>query len=166
MNKLIESLIGKAKELLEKDGHLAPVALAMKGENVIAPIMLEFETDNEKYATYRAVGDEAKRLSVDRVVMINDAAMRRYDNPEESEKALKNYATESPLTYPEDMREDGIFVQDLNLVTEEITVYFLRYKRRKEGGFRFYDIMTLVGEKGKVMGEVMNSVLRGFKGGN
>ena len=162
MDKLIEGLIERAKENLKKDGYLAPVIIAMKGDKLLAPILLQFKCDNEKYATYKIIGKIAKKLAADRIILINDVALKMYDT-KDSEHVMKNYNTMSPLTYPENMRQDGIFIHDLNLITEKVKPYFLRYKKQKKGSFKFYNINTFQGSEDSFSGEIMNSVLKGFK---
>ena len=131
MKKLVEKLSKTAMTNLERDGFLTPVALLIRGKHILMPIIIHYETDEDKYKNYYLVGKVAKSYSADAIILVNDAAMRGFEKLEDFQYAKKNYASESPLTYPESMRKEVIVILVIDLVSKEITGYFQQYA--KEG---------------------------------
>ena len=73
------------------------------------------------------------------------------------------------MTYPESMRQDGIFLQDMNIITGRVEGYFLRYENRKDSS-RFYHKLKHMNKNQDSMGGYLFNQIRdgyeiGFGGG-
>lgn len=174
MNDLIQNLSENAVGILKKEGHLNPIAFLLDSDRVITIVELKFTDDEEKYKSYLAVGKIAEKAKANRVILINDVAARIYKTKKEAEYAYENYDHESPLSYPESMRLDGILFIDINIESECIKEYFLRYERENEE-FKFHKLSKLgsfveeeigktndFGETGVFSGILIENVLRGY----
>ena len=130
--EMVEDFNKVAKENLQKDGKVSPIAFVIKDKEILIPILLSFHNDQDKQTGYTMVGVVAQYLSADAVILINDVAMRGYKNKTEADYAMRNYLTESPLTYPESMRQDGIYFLSISFKTRKIYGYFQPYKKEGE----------------------------------
>lgn len=171
MNKtdsLIVELCNGAQRLLEKDNILSPVAMIIKGEDDLIPCMLPFKNDKEKLALYFALGVAMKEKGCHRVIIITDVAVRKIDmNPENAEKVKeyfkRNILTEQPLTYPESMREDGIYLQLIDFEEDRSDAYFKRYENRKDTPRFYHELVRMNKNAGKIGGDIYEYVKRGYE---
>lgn len=156
---LIVGLCVNAKKIKEKNVSMSPVAMILSKDKGIIPCMLPFRDDEEKSALYYGLGIGMKKYNADRVILINDVALKTYDKP------VNISVTEQPLTYPESMREDGIFIQDINIVTGRVDGYFQRYENKKDAP-RFYHELKHLNKNGESMGgDLLNQIKEGYKTG-
>ena len=163
MDELISSLSQKTIELFKRDQYLKPVAFLINSDKILGILELKFETDEEKYNMYFRVGQVAKQLKADRVVMINDVALRTYTNKEEADYARQNYDHESPLCYPENMRQDGILLTDIKIGSKKIEACFLKYEKREEEIY-FYDPQEIKSDfKVSLNGALVENILKGYE---
>lgn len=161
IDELVVFLCKGAKKILEEKGKLAPVGFVITKEKKIIPCALPFRNDIEKSAIYLALGVAVRKFSGSRVIMINDVAMRKID-PKDMEEFKKNYTTEQPLTYPESMRQDGIFLQDMNMETGRIEGYFMRYKNLKDAPRCYYDLEHINKNKDSMGGGIPGRITEGY----
>lgn len=161
--ELVQAVSEIAVENLKKYGHLTPVAFLLKDKNIIAVLMLTFQTDDVKYTQYYNIGEEARKRSADAILIVSDVAMREYKTMDDVKYMLKNYATEAPLSYPESMRQDGIFYSAIDLMSGKADGFFQRYVRlhSQEDIFKFFKIESF---KEALIGDLQETVLKGFRG--
>jgi hypothetical protein len=166
IDKLIVDLCRNARDLMEKNDRIAPIAMILSKNKGIIPCMLPFRDDEEKTALYYGLGVGMKKYNANRVILINDAAMKMYNKSMISETGkLMISETEKPLTYPESMRQDGIFIQDINMVTGRVDVYFQRYENKKEVP-RFYHELKHINRDAESMGgHMVDQIREGYKTG-
>jgi hypothetical protein len=157
---LIVDLCNNARHLKENRASLVPVAMMLSKDKGIIPCMLPFRNDEEKSALYYGLGTGMKKYKASRVILINDVAMKMYDKPAEKISEL-----EKPLTYPESMRQDGIFLQDVDLATGRVDGYFMRYENKKDAPRFYYELKHL--NKGAVSmgGLLLNQIKDGYETG-
>jgi len=163
MNKhkeLVEEINVIAKENLKKDGKLAPIAFVIKNTQMIAPILLDFRASQEKYKSCKYAGAIAKYLNADAVILVSDVAMKEYKSKEEADFAVRNYSTESPLSYPESMRVDGIFLLVIDLETKKIEGYMQLYEKKGDN-YTFKNLEDFSGVTG-IGGMIQESVIEGY----
>ncbi len=122
--EMVKDMNKVAKKNLQKDGKVSPIAFIIKNKEILVPVLLSFHNDQDKQTGYTMVGVVAQYLSADTVILINDVAMREYKNKTEADYAILNYSTENPLTYPESMRQDGIYFLSISFETRKIYGYF------------------------------------------
>jgi len=158
IDELIVEVCRGAKEVLEKSGYLAPIAFLVGKNNQIIPCMVPFKNDAQKRGVYLALGAAMKALGSNRVILVNDAAMKMFDKPME-----EVHITETPLTYPESMREDGIFLQDMNTITERIEGYFMRYENKKDAPRFYHDLKHFNAGHESMGGFIPECVMEGYK---
>jgi len=159
IDELIVELCRGAKEILEQSGYLSPVAFLVGKNNQIIPCTVPFKNDTQKRGMYLALGASMKPLGSSRVILINDAAMKTYDKSKDWEIDV----TEQPLTYPESMREDGIFLQDINMKTDRIEGYFMRYENKKDAPRFYHDLKHLNAGHDGMGGFIIECVMEGYK---
>jgi len=164
MNELISDLSQKAIEFFKRDQYLKPVSFLINSDRILGIVELEFETDEEKYNMYFQIGQIAKKFKANRIVMINDVAFRIYTNKEDADYARQNFDHESPLCYPENMRQDGILFTDIKIKSKKIDVCFLKYEKREKEIY-FYDPQELRFDfkEGSLNGTLIENVLKGYK---
>lgn len=167
--EIVEGLGKIAERNLKKYGRLTPVAFLIKDNCIVSLIQLGFHTDMEKYAGYQMVGMAAKKFSADVVIMINDVALKTYTG-KDAKYAMTNYMTEMPLSYPENMRQDGIFFFVVDIKERKTTGYFQRYER-KDKELHFHKLKLLekieglpeeIKESTKLKGGIPSSVFKGY----
>ena len=157
LKQLIEKLCNHAVVLLEKDGQLNPLALIINSEGGITPCSLPWENDEEKGKLLLVLGVSLKKFDSHEVIFLSDVAMRSIgtDDPKETRKMKEyykeNHATEQPLSYPKSMREDGIYLQYMDLNLNHTKAYFKRYEDR-ENEPRFYHELKCIDKGAKSMG--------------
>lgn len=119
--------LGKAKELLIKDGELCPIAFIFKGHfmSVAPPIPTDIETD--KYRNMAIVGGFARSAQADCLLALFDGAAKHYDTPEQAKYAMENHETEAPLSYPKSMRQECIIAQVVDFKTRKAYAVLLNY---------------------------------------
>lgn len=170
--KLIRGLNEVAKKNLQKNGRLTPIAFLIREGKIVAPILLRIQTDEEKPDVYKSIGMIAKKFSADSVIIVQDAALKVFKTKEESKYVLENLATEKPLMYPENMRQDGIFFFVIDLKTKETNGYFQEYEKKgKDIHFhKLINYLELVkdsfspdSDEGKLGGSIVDCVLKGYK---
>jgi len=107
VQKILNNLLEKARFLLVRDGIVVPViAWFRNGAMIGIPATMVFSKhiEDDKGKNAWAAGVRAKKINADAVVLIMDCAflMRSiYDNVDE---------TETPLTYPRNMRTEAITI--------------------------------------------------------
>ena len=158
--ELLEDINTVAKKNLEKNGKLAPIAFVIKDTQMIAPILLDFRAPQEIYLSCKYAGAIAKYLNADAIILISDVAMREYKSKEEEDFAAKNYSTESPLSYPENMRTDGIFFLVIDLETKKAECCMQLYEK-KDDNFIFKNLDDFPETTG-VGGRIQESVIEGY----
>ena len=160
---LIVSLCNEAQNIMERDGgDLDPVAFLITRDNKLIPCMLPCNGEGEKRAMHLALGAAMKELKAFRVILISDAAMRAL-SPEKYEEFKKNYETEQPLMYPESMRQDGIFVQDIDVEKSFSNGYFMRYENLKDAPRLYHNLYHINKGKETMGGDLFDWVLEGYK---
>lgn len=157
---LIVDLCNNARHLKENGSSLVPVAMMLSKDKGIIPCMLPFRNDEEKSALYYGLGTGMKKYRANRVILINDVAMKMYDKPAEKISEL-----EKPLTYPESMRQDGIFLQDVNLATGRVDGYFMRYENKKDAPRFYYGLKHLNKGTESMGGLLLNQIKDGYETG-
>lgn len=133
IQKIIEDMARIARENLNKDNHLTPIALIFKEGALISSMIISWDTDENKQYAYRMLGEKAKELAADFVIWINDVAVRTVKSPEELEFIKKNYDTERPTAYPETLRQDMILLGYLDLKTLKDSMWIQAYNKMKDG---------------------------------
>jgi hypothetical protein len=159
-----------AKENLQRDGQLVMVIGFMRGTEILNISPLRWETDNDKWRKFFAVGAFLKITHCDGLIVVTDAAMRVLtDAPKETiNYVMDNLATESPLTLPEGKfgRRECIIVQYLNPVSRISDVVIQAY--RHEGPDRHivfeerFDQRGPLQEAAQFEGEIRDSVYAGY----
>lgn len=130
MEKILNDFMNVAKQNLEKDGYLMPVAFLVRNFEVIGILGLTFQDEEEKEIQYIGLGNLAKKNIADGIIVINDVAMRMLKNPTPDEIHAAIYdPTERPLSYPESMRQEAIALIYHNLVTSENQIMLQIYKK-------------------------------------
>ena len=111
-----------ARRNLERDGTLMMVVLFLRGTLPLNITPLQWDTDKEKWQRLFLCGSAMKQTQCDGLIVVSDAAIRRFDNISKEDLAYvkENVATEAPLTVPEGMlgRRECIIVQYLNPVSK------------------------------------------------
>lgn len=160
INEFIVDLCNNARHLMETRGSLVPVAMMFSEEKGIIPCMLPFRDEEHKSAIYYGLGTGMKKYKANRVILINDVALKMYDKP-----TGKISESEKPLTYPESMRQDGIFLQDVDLATGRVDGYFMRYENKKDAP-RFYYELKHVNKGAESMGGfLVDQIKNGYETG-
>jgi hypothetical protein len=136
---LMRGFLETAKGLLIRDKFLHPIAFFVIGPNVV-PVMVKYKDDEEKHAFYASLGAFCQLKGATEILLINDAALKSYDSNESMEKALENYSTESPLTYPPTLRTECIIIMAYNLKTKESVLIAQPYKEVNDT-YEWFDIM-------------------------
>lgn len=164
-NEIDEFIVGlceTAKGILEEKGEIMPVAMVITDDGHIIPCMLPFKNDDseEKYAMYGAVGVTMKKFNANKVVLVNDVALKYYSSKEEADKAKENYQTESPLMYPESLRQDGILLQEVDLGDDTVNSYFMRYENTSPR--KYHELARLNKEGESMAGAIISSLKDGY----
>jgi len=157
VDAFIQDISKIAQENIEKDDYLQPMAFIIK-EGEIVPMSLSNTDDEAKFRSYTDVGLVAQKLAADKVILLADVAARIVDNPEDAKYVQENYSTESPLSYPESLRLDGILFLVVELKSGTATGYFRRYEKH-EIGYKFHELETY---SETFSGGLVNMVMGGF----
>lgn len=162
IHELIEAVANNAKRLMERDGKLTPTALVV-AEKELMPLELLFRDSEDKYRMYFALGLTLKKVKQTIVILINDVALRHVDKKDAHKfKDNKCDPTEQPTTYPESMRQDGIFIQEIDVTTKTMNAYLMRYENRKDE--RFWHPLEKLNKDGAAMsGAILDSVVDGYE---
>ena len=123
-----------AKELLQKDGFITPIMMWFHNRHpLIAPqLFVDFKECNAEDSKTRnafAAGAFAKKLNVDLVIFVWDAAFRTInlkDQPNIKKEGMD--ATEAPLTYPRSMRTECILINGIPLPDGKDEMIMIPYK--------------------------------------
>lgn len=159
MNKIIKSLLEIAKKILKNEGFLIPQAFFIKdNEKGMVRISPNFKTAEEKYKSCIAIGLTAKQVGANSIILLNDVASKTYSK-ENADYVEKNYNTESPLTYPESQRDDGIMIMYMDMKTKKIDAYFQKYKKQGNN-IKFYKIKEF--PDNEMDGLVPESIFEGY----
>ena len=125
---VLQTVLNSAKTNLSRDGFLTPVGLLFKNDQLIAPILLKSDGPSFKEAmTYNAMslGNVARKIGADCVVMVNDACMKSY--PEGTD--LETIGEENmPTTFPKSMRREVIIVVAIEVPDGKTRVLMQNYK--------------------------------------
>lgn len=105
MEMKLRAVMEGAKENLNKDHRLAPVALLSEGDHLKAQLIMPWKDDGQKQAMLKKIGTLCKEKNCDNVIIISDAAMKQMDTLEQAKDPL-----ERPLLYPESLRQECIIV--------------------------------------------------------
>lgn len=151
---MMHKIIGLVKEAMEKTKKCPPMVICFKGEKIIH--LSGLCTDETKHAFYRAVGALCKKEGCDFIMIINDAAIKAFKNPEDYKNMIDNYETESPLTYPKSMRTDCIILIGYAFATEESKIVVQPYKE-ENGGYTWQELVDTP--------EFDGAIIRGVKEG-
>ncbi len=158
IDELIVNLCDKAQNLLEEDGYLDPIAFIIT--DTMIPCMLSCPKEDKK-AMFTALGAVMKKFKSKRIILVSDIAMRVVD-PEKSDEIKANLLTEQPLTYPESMRQDGIFLQDINPERHFSDAYFMQYENLKDAPRLFHNLTQLNKKEESFSGAFFDSVVSGY----
>lgn len=156
--ELVRDINTVAMKNLVDNRNIAPVAFIVRDGLIRIPVLMEFNTDQEKYENCNFVGAVAKYYNADVVILVHDSALREYDNEKNENYAMSNFSTENPLAYPDSMRKDGISLLVIDIKTRETLFYLQQYEERGEKGYRFTELK----EMGKIGGEIPEKVLEGY----
>jgi hypothetical protein len=128
---LLEVLSKAAKENLMRSGFICPVFFLVRDEFLVAePVPTDkllrlwgkIPIDEAKSRAVYIMGQSAKKVGANRIIMIWDAAMKIV-------KSFEDYdPTEAPLTYPKSMRTECIILNDIHLETERDSTVIIPYK--------------------------------------
>lgn len=132
MDDLLKQIHFFAKKILKERGSLSPVAFLVRDGEFSSPMLLDFSNDHKKYTSCIEIGLTAQKINSDRIILVNDIAMRTVNSLEEAEYIKDNYDHESPLSYPESMRIDGILFIDINISTNKRSIYLQKYKKSSQ----------------------------------
>lgn len=159
MDDLLKHIHYVSKNILKNEGSLSPVTFLIKDGGLLGPYILNYSNDDEKYANYWSIGLTAQKLNADRIILVNDIAMREAKNSEDAKYIRNNYDHESPLSYPESMRIDGILLVDIYTSTNKRLIYLQKFKK----SLKDYVFLNLESyDQDSFDGALIQSVLKGL----
>jgi len=141
LTKLKEDILNDVKQELLKTGQVMPVGMVFQGKECdMVPIV--FYNPEEKQDAYYNFGKEAviRRSIPELIVCACKAAGRHYKDDKEKEYIEQNYETESPFTYPEDMRLDLILLFGIRFkrdVSKSSIFSLMQYYTKKDNEIVF-----------------------------
>jgi len=161
VEKYINVLNEHAKKLLVRDGFLQSVAFFIKDDQVECPEKIVHKDDEEKFNHYYQIGKKLQEY--DYVIVLQDIAYRSFDNKDAAKEVIENYMTESPLTYPESMRMDGILYMALANTGDGIgmRMYCQSYRKDKDK-YQFDDLKDWSGACESLSGNLLEAVQSGY----
>lgn len=142
LKSLLRDVLSEAKTAMQIDDRLQPVAIPLAVDEILDPIPLRFEKGTNELETFCNVGAFCRMHDAIGVVIVFTGAGKKFRTKSEEEYFSKNFETENPLTYPENMRDNYILVQyvDFNNFSCNV-VKFCQFFRDSEN-IRFSRSMT------------------------
>jgi len=160
--EIIKEINSIAKENLKKNNSISPIAFVIKNNTILLPLLITFSNEEEKLDAYVYLGAFAKISEADTIIVANDVAMMAYSGIKEVRYSRKNYSTEDPLTYPERMRQDGIFFRVIDMKKRKVVnAAFQRYEK-EEGKYKFDELDENYLKNKKIGGRLQESILKGY----
>jgi hypothetical protein len=103
---------------------------------------------------YRDLGALARSMKASDIVMIFDAAARKFKDPEAAKYAAENMETEAPLCYPKSMRQEMIVLVAIDFSSRESRCCVMEYSG-EHPDFKFEKLSDLEEMEGAIPDHVL-----------
>lgn len=151
----------QAKENLRgttPENPFAPAAFVLGDNEIKEIIVFELKDDEAKEKVFTEIGKHLSEAGCHEVILVLDSWVRILDDPDEGEYVSKNWDTERPSTYPEDMRKNSLNLFHVNFTGTDLMKIVL-YEKVSEGGVKIIEEKQ---SEGRMGGTIKESLTYGF----